>query len=53
MTRFGMSAYTALTVFGTLVAATMFLIYRWHQRNLGTHKREVEKLLAIARAECH
>jgi MFS transporter, LPLT family, lysophospholipid transporter len=50
LTRFGLSAYAALTVFGILVAATMALIYRWHQRNLGDHKREIERQLAIARA---
>ena len=49
LTRFGLSAYVALTVFGILVAATMALIYRWHQRNLGDHKREIERQLAIAR----
>ncbi len=49
LTRFGLSAYSALTVFGILVAATMTLIYRWHQRNLGEHKREIERQLAIAR----
>jgi len=49
MTRFGLSAYAAITAFGLLVATTMYLIYRWHQRNLGEHKREIEKQLAVAR----
>ena len=49
MTRFGLSAYAAITAFGLLVAVTMYIIYRWHQRNLGDHKREIERQLALAR----
>ena len=33
MTRFGLSAFIAIAVFGMLVAGTMWLIRRWHQRN--------------------
>ncbi len=53
MTRFGLSAFTTITVFGVLVAATMWLIRRWHQSNLVRHRGEVEHLLAIARRDKH
>ena len=53
MTRFGLSPFTSIAVFGVLVAATMWLIRRWHQSNLVRHKGEVEHLLAIARRDKH
>jgi MFS family permease len=53
MTRFGLSAFTAIAIFGTLVAGTMWLIGRWHARNCVVHKDEVEHLLAIARTDKH
>jgi len=53
MTRLGMSAYGAITLFGLVVAATMWLIRRWHQRNTVEHREEVERLLAIARSDRH
>ena len=34
MTRFGLSAFTSIAVFGVLVAGTMWLIRRWHQTQL-------------------
>ena len=34
MTRFGLSVFGAITIFGVLVAGTMWLIRRWHRRNL-------------------
>ena len=53
MTRIGLSAFTSIAVFGVLVAATMWLIRRWHQRNCVRYRGEVEHLLAIARRDKH
>ena len=53
MTKAGLSVFTAITVFGLLVAGTMELIRRWHRRNCVEHKDEVERLLAIARTDAH
>jgi len=53
MTKFGMSAFGAITIFGIVVAGTMELIRRWHQRNTIEHRDEVERLLAIARSDPH
>ena len=51
MTRFGLSAFGAITIFGVVVAGTMWWIRRWHQRNLVEHKEEVEHLLDLARSD--
>lgn len=51
MTKFGMSAFGAIAVFGLVVMGTMELIRRWHNRNLVQHKDEVQRLLAIARSD--
>jgi MFS transporter, LPLT family, lysophospholipid transporter len=53
MTKFGASAFGAITVFGLAVAGTMELVRRWHQRNTVQHRDEVERLLAIARSDPH
>ena len=53
MTKFGLSAFTAITVFGLVVAGIMEVIRRWHARNLLQHPEEVERLLAIARSDGH
>jgi MFS family permease len=53
MTKFGLSAFTAITIFGLVVAGVMELIRRWHLRNLVHHKDEVERLLTIARTDGH
>jgi LPLT family lysophospholipid transporter-like MFS transporter len=53
MSKLGMSTYGAITIFGLVVAATMWLIRRWHQRNCVLHRDEVERLLAIARTDRH
>jgi MFS transporter, LPLT family, lysophospholipid transporter len=53
MTKFGLTAFGAITVFGLLVAATMELIRRWHRHNTQHHRDEVERLLAIARTDGH
>ena len=53
MTKFNLSAFTAIAVFGGVVAGVMELIRRWHQRNCVVHRDEVERLLAIARSDRH
>ncbi|MFZ2989735.1 lysophospholipid transporter LplT [Ideonella sp.] len=53
MTRMGLSAFAAITVFGMGVAGLMWVIRRWHQRNLVNHRDEVDRLLEIARSDCH
>ncbi len=53
MTRFGMSVYGAITVFGLVVAGMMWLIRRWHAGNCVHHRDEVERLLALARSDRH
>ena len=52
-TKMGLTAFGAITVFGLLVAATMVLIGLWHRHNCKQHPQEVEKLLEIARRDCH
>jgi MFS transporter, LPLT family, lysophospholipid transporter len=51
MTRGGLSAFGAITIFGLLVAGTMELIRRWHRRNTVEHADEVERLMQIARSD--
>jgi len=53
MTKLGLSAFGAITIFGLLVAGTMWWIRRWHQTNCVRHRDEVERLLAIARSDPH
>jgi len=53
MTKFGLSAFGAITIFGLVVAGTMELIRRWHKHNTVEHREEVERLLAIARSDSH
>ena len=52
-TKFGMSAFGAIAIFGIVVAGTMEAVRRWHQRNLVRHRAEVEHLLDIARSDGH
>jgi MFS transporter, LPLT family, lysophospholipid transporter len=51
MTKMGLSVFTAITVFGLMVAGTMALIRRWHASNLVKHTAEVEHLLELARCD--
>ncbi|MFG6457579.1 lysophospholipid transporter LplT [Roseateles sp. BYS96W] len=51
MTKFGLSVFGAITIFGIVVAATMLWIRSWHRRNLREHKEEVEHLLDLARTD--
>jgi MFS transporter, LPLT family, lysophospholipid transporter len=53
MTYLGLSAFVAISVFGLVVAGFMWLIGRWHKRNLREHPEEVERLLAIARSDAN
>ena len=53
LTKFGLSAFGAITIFGIVVAGTMELIRRWHRHNTVEHRDEVERLLAIARSDPH
>jgi len=53
LTKFGLSAFGAITIFGLVVAGTMELIRRWHRHNTVEHRDEVERLLAIARSDPH
>jgi MFS family permease len=48
-TGMGLSAFGAIAGFGILVAGFMWLIQRWHERNLRDYPEEVEHLLEIAR----
>ena len=49
LTQYGWSAFAVITTFGLLVAIVMWVIKRWHQRNLRLHPDEVGRLLQIAR----
>ncbi len=52
-TKMGLTAFGAITVFGLLVAASMVLIGIWHWNNCRRYPAEVEKLLEVARRDCH
>jgi MFS transporter, LPLT family, lysophospholipid transporter len=51
MTRFGLSAFGAITIFGVVVAAVMWLIRRWYASNAVRHREEVERLLELAKSD--
>lgn len=51
LTKFGMSAFGAISIFGIVVAGTMWLIRRWHIANGRNHPEEMARLLAIARSD--
>ncbi|HEX7437846.1 MAG TPA: lysophospholipid transporter LplT [Caldimonas sp.] len=53
MTRYGLSAFTAIGIFGVVIAATMWLIRRWYASNCIRHREEINHLLAIARSDKH
>ncbi len=52
-TKFGLSAFGAITAFGVVVAGIMWIIQRWHAHNCVHHREEVEHLLDIARHDTH
>jgi len=47
----GFSIYTAVLCFGLFVAGTMTVVQGWLRHNRHSHAAEVERLLAIARAD--
>ena len=47
--KLGLSVFGAITVFGLMVAGTMWTIGRWHRHNCRHHTEEVEHLLELAR----
>ena len=53
LTKFGLSAFGTIAIFGTLVTVTMELIRRWHAYNLRTSPDEVNRLLEVARSDGH
>ncbi|MBT0570088.1 lysophospholipid transporter LplT [Curvibacter sp. CHRR-16] len=48
-TGVGLSAFGAITIFGVVVAGTMWGILRWHQHNCQHHAAVVNHLLDVAR----
>jgi cytochrome c biogenesis protein CcdA len=48
-TGLGLPTFTAITLFGLVIAGFMWLIRRWHAHNCLQHHAEVEHLLSIAR----
>ena len=48
-TGIGLSAFGAITAFGFVVAFCMWLIQRWHERNLRDHSEEVNHLIEVAK----
>jgi LPLT family lysophospholipid transporter-like MFS transporter len=48
-TGLGLPTFAAITGFGVVIAGFMWLIRRWHARNLVQHRDEIDRLLAIAR----
>jgi MFS family permease len=48
-TGMGLSAFGAITAFGFVVAFCMWLIQRWHERNLREHSEEVKHLMDVAK----
>ena len=48
-TGMGMSAFGAITAFGLVIAVFMWLIKRWHERNLRNHSAIMKHLTDVAR----
>jgi len=49
----GLSAFGAITIFGLLVASVMWLIGLWMAYNTRHHRKEMARLLGIARRDEH
>jgi MFS family permease len=49
--RIGLSIYTVIALFGLFVAGTMVAVLWWYRHTRRSHREEVERLLAFARAE--
>jgi hypothetical protein len=45
----GLSAFGAITAFGFVVASFMWLIQRWHERNMREHSEELKHLIDVAK----
>src|SRR3954469_17921097 len=50
-TGLGLTAFTAITAFGIVVAGVMWLIMRWHKNNTVKYSEELDHLLRIARQD--
>ena len=48
-TGMGLSAFGAITAFGFVVAGFMWLIKRWHERNMREHREVMSHLLDVAK----
>ena len=48
-TGMGLSAFGAITAFGFVVASCMWLIKRWHERNMRDHSEELKHLIDVAK----
>ncbi len=53
MAKLGLSAFGAITIFGIVVAFTMWLIGRWHRNNCVQYADELGHLLMLARHDRH
>lgn len=51
--KLGLSVFGAITVFGVVVASTMWLIRFWHLYNCKYHRGAVTHLLRVARRDGH
>ncbi len=51
--KLGLSVFGAITVFGVVVACTMWLIRFWHLYNCKYHRAAVTHLLRVARRDGH
>jgi MFS family permease len=49
LTKYGVTSFSAIAIFGFLVAGTMWWIRHWHLGNLIHHRAEVHRLLGIAK----
>ena len=51
--KYGLSSLGAIMLFGLLVAGIMVFIGTWYRRNCREHSDEMQRLLEIARRDCH
>jgi MFS family permease len=52
-TGMGLSAFGAITAFGFVVASFMWLIKRWHDRNMRDHSAVMTHLIDVAKNDNH
>jgi MFS family permease len=52
-TGMGLSAFGAITAFGFVVASFMWLIKRWHDRNMRDHSAVMTHLIDVAKKDNH